>query len=48
MTPQIDPMSFEAQVEMYKYADAIRRHAVEVIADQKKRSKEFCDQRTEE
>jgi hypothetical protein len=41
MTPQIDPMSFEAQVEMYKYADAIRRHAAEVIHDQKCKLREL-------
>lgn len=48
MTPQIDPMSFEAQVEMYRYADAIRRHAVEVIHDQKLACRELNDQRLEE
>lgn len=48
MTPQIDPMSFEAQVEMYKYADAIRRHAEEVIHDQKAKLRELNDQRSEE
>ena len=48
MTPQIDPMSFDAQVEMYKYADAIRRHALEVIEEKRKQRLELNDQRTEE
>lgn len=48
MAPQIDPMSFEAQIEMYRYADAIRRHAVEVIHDQKAQRQELNDQRLEE
>jgi hypothetical protein len=41
MALPIDPMSFEAQVEMYRYADEIRRHAVEVIHDQKCRLREL-------
>lgn len=48
MTPQIDPMSFEAQVEMYRYADAIRRHAVEAIHEQRELIRKLNDQRSED
>ena len=48
MTQPIDPFSLEAQAEMYRYADAIRRHAVEVIDDQRRALRALNDQRTEE
>ena len=48
MTPPMDPMSFEAQVEMYKYADEIRRHAVRVIQEKKDLLRRLNDQRVEE
>lgn len=48
MTPQIDPMSAEAQGMMEAYADVIVRNAIEKIDDRKRQLQALNDQRTEE
>lgn len=48
MTPQIDPMSSEAQGMMEAYADVIVRNAIEKIDDRKRQIQALNDQRLEE